>query len=47
MHLVFENDAWRIDDWFNWDYNERGLDGSMTEDLKQYIHWFGEEVFSA
>jgi hypothetical protein len=44
MHLVFENDAWRIDDWFNWDYNERGFGGSMTEDLKQYIHWFGEEI---
>ena len=44
MHLIFENDAWRIDDWFNWDYKERGFEGSMREDCRKYISWYANQI---
>lgn len=44
MHLVFENEAWRIDDWFNWDYNEKGFEGSMREDCRRYISWYANQI---
>lgn len=44
MYLTYEDSAWRIDDWFNWDYAERGFNGSMREDLRKYIVGFAEQI---
>lgn len=44
MNLVYENEAWRIDDWLNRDYEERGFNPSMRKDLKSYIRSFEKEV---
>lgn len=44
MNLVYENRAWRIDDWFNWDFENRGFNGSMKKDLKGYIRWFEKQI---
>ena len=45
MHLIFEDDAWRIDDWFNWGDYERGFNPSMRKDLKDYIRNFEKRSF--
>jgi hypothetical protein len=44
MYLVYENESWRIDDWFNWDFNERGFEGSMREDCRRYISWYANQI---
>jgi len=44
MYLAYEDEAWRIDDWFNWADAERGFTGSMRKQLKEYISWFEEAV---
>ena len=44
MHLIFEDDAWRIDDWFNWGFYERGFEGSMREDCRRYISWYANQI---
>ncbi len=44
MCLIFENGAWRIDDWLNKDYEERGFEPSMRKDLKSYVRYFEKEV---
>ena len=44
MFLVYENDAWRIDNWLNKDFEERGFNPSMRKDLKDYIRIFEKMV---
>ena len=44
MNLTYEDSAWRIDDWFNWEFKERGFNGSMREDLRKYIVWFADQI---
>ena len=44
MNLVYENDAWRIDDWLNKDYEGRGFNPSMRKELKDYIRSFEKEI---
>ena len=44
MFLVYENDAWRIDDWLNKDSEERGFNPSMRKDLKNCIRVFEKKV---
>ena len=44
MNLVYENGAWRIDDWLNWDYKERGFEPSMRKEVKNYIKGFEKEI---
>jgi len=44
MYLIYENGAWRIADWFNWDDAERGFPGSMRKQVKDYLGWFEKAV---
>ena len=44
MCLVYENDAWRIDDWLNKEDEERGFNPSMRKSLKDYIRSFEKKV---
>lgn len=40
MYLVYENNAWRIDDWFDWN---DGMNGSMRKALRGYIRWYANQ----
>ena len=41
MYLVYENESWRIDDWFDWN---DGMNGSMRKALRGYIRWFADQI---
>ena len=41
MYLVYENNAWRIDDWFDWN---DGMNGSMRKALRGYIRWYANQI---
>ena len=41
MYLVYENESWRIDDWFDWN---DGMNGSMRKALRGYIRWYANQI---
>jgi len=40
MSLVYENDAWRIDDWLKGSDNA----ASMSQNMKRYIDWYSTQI---
>lgn len=44
MRLVYENDAWRIDDWLKRRENGQDYISSMSKEMKSYIGWYWEQI---
>lgn len=44
MCLVYENSAWRIDDWLKRLENGQNYISSMSKEMKSYIGWYWEQI---
>ena len=44
MCLVYENSAWRIDDWLKRRENGQDYISSMSKEMKSYIGWYWEQI---